>query len=342
MVKPIEIAQVTYAVPDLAVMEKFMTDFGLTCVNKTDEVLYMRGSGEQHHIHVSYRAEKQHFIGASIEVSCLQDLNELAKLEGSSAVQASSEQGGGYEVVMIMPDGKYAKKILNEIASARDDLVAISEGRATRIAIGLLPAVSLSILPNFIARVENEMVSTSINAREGSSDVLISLLRTGELDVMIGNLAAKPLGIEFRTKHLYKDPIVVVVKKGHPLVTKQDLVWTDLSEFPMVLPPEFATTRIVIEEFLLCHQVNLSKRYVESLSTLTNIGVLLATESIGFLSFQLADYFKKANLVDILPLTMKNIYIDIGLVWYTERTLTPSQLNIISMLEDTVFISNLK
>ena len=237
---------------------------------------------------------------------------------------------------------KYAKKILNEIASARDDLVAISEGRATRIAIGLLPAVSLSILPNFIARVENEMVSTSINAREGSSDVLISLLRTGELDVMIGNLAAKPLGIEFRTKHLYKDPIVVVVKKGHPLVTKQDLTWTDLSEFPMVLPPEFATTRIVIEEFLLCHQVNLSKRYVESLSTLTNIGVLLATESIGFLSFQLADYFKKANLVEILPLTMKNIYIDIGLVWYTERTLTPSQLNIISMLEDTVCISNLK
>ena len=220
--------------------------------------------------------------------------------------------------------------------------MAISEGRATRIAIGLLPAVSLSILPNFIARVENEMVSTSINAREGSSDVLISLLRTGELDVMIGNLAAKPLGIEFRTKHLYKDPIVVVVKKGHPLVTKQDLTWTDLSEFPMVLPPEFATTRIVIEEFLLCHQVNLSKRYVESLSTLTNIGVLLATESIGFLSFQLADYFKKANLVEILPLTMKNIYIDIGLVWYTERTLTPSQLNIISMLEDTVCISNLK
>ncbi len=237
---------------------------------------------------------------------------------------------------------KYAKKILNEIASARDDLVAISEGRATRIAIGLLPAVSLSILPNFIARVENEMVSTSINAREGSSDVLISLLRTGELDVMIGNLAAKPLGIEFRTKHLYKDPIVVVVKKEHPLVTKQDLSWTDLSEFPMVLPPEFATTRIVIEDFLLCHQVNLSKRYVESLSTLTNIGVLLATESIGFLSFQLADYFKKANLVEILPLTMKNIYIDIGLVWYTERTLTPSQLNIISMLEDTVCISNLK
>ncbi|MFV5492099.1 LysR substrate-binding domain-containing protein [Acinetobacter sp. ASP199] len=232
---------------------------------------------------------------------------------------------------------KHAKKILNEIASARDELVAISEGRATRISIGILPAASLSILPNFIARVENEMISTSISAREGSSDVLLSLLRTGELDIIIGNLTAKPLGIEFRTKHLYKDPIVVVVKNKHPLTKKMNLNWSDLSDYPMVLPPEFATTRTVIEEFLLFNHVNISKRYVESLSTLTNIGVLQETESIGFLSRQVAEYFKKANLVDILPLEMKNIYIDIGLVWYTERNLTPSQKNIIKILEDTVY-----
>lgn len=232
---------------------------------------------------------------------------------------------------------KHAKKIINEIASARNELVAISEGRATRISIGLLPAVSLTILPTFIARVENEMISTSISAREGSSDVLLSLLRTGELDVMIGNLTAKPLGIEFRTKHLYKDPIVVVVKKGHPLSLKPEVTWSDLSDYPMVLPPEFATTRTVIEEFLLYNQVNISKRYVESLSTLTNIGVLQETESIGFLSGQVAEYFKNAQLVDVLPLKMKNIYIDIGLVWYAERNLTPSQLNIIATLEDTVY-----
>lgn len=236
---------------------------------------------------------------------------------------------------------KYSKKILNEIASARDELVAISEGRATRIAIGLLPAASLSILPNFVAQLENEMISTSINAREGSSDVLLSLLRTGELDIIIGNLTAKPLGIEFRTKHLYKDPIVVVAKKHHPLASKSDLSWSDLSEFPMVLPPEFATTRNVIEEFLLFNKINLSRHYLESLSTLTNIGVLQETESIGFLSYQVAEYFKKANLVDVLPLTMKNIYIDIGLIWYAERNLTPSQLNIIAILEETVYTNNL-
>lgn len=111
MAKPIEIAQVTYAAPDLSLMEKFMTDFGLTCVHKTDDVLYMRGSAKQHHIHVTHRAEKQRFIGASIEVSSREDLIELAQLEGSSAVQSSSEPGGGEEVVMTMPDGFEIKAI---------------------------------------------------------------------------------------------------------------------------------------------------------------------------------------------------------------------------------------
>lgn len=111
MAKPIEIAQVTYAAPDLSLMQQFMTDFGLVCVEKTDEVLYMRGSGEQHHIHVTHKAEKQCFIGASIEVSSLEDLEALAKLEGSSAVNESTEPGGGFEVTMYMPDGFEIKAI---------------------------------------------------------------------------------------------------------------------------------------------------------------------------------------------------------------------------------------
>lgn len=111
MAKAIEIAHVTYAVPDLDVMESFMTDFGLTRVQRTDDVLYMRGSGEQHHLHITRKSDKQRFIGAAFEVESKDDLLELSKLEGSSQVQLSSEPGGGYEVVMYMPDGFEIKAI---------------------------------------------------------------------------------------------------------------------------------------------------------------------------------------------------------------------------------------
>lgn len=106
MATAIDAAQVTYEVPDLGEMEAFLTAFGMTKVEGSDtEVLYMRGIGTQHHIHVTRRAEKQRFVGASIEVASMDDLEELAQKPGSSQIQEATEPGGGYEVVMTMPDG---------------------------------------------------------------------------------------------------------------------------------------------------------------------------------------------------------------------------------------------
>lgn len=105
MATAIDIAQVTYEAPDLALMERFMTDFGLTRTAGTDDVLYMRGAGHQHHLHVTRRADVPRFAGAALEVSSRADLDELATFPGSSAVQESDEPGGGWYVRMTMPDG---------------------------------------------------------------------------------------------------------------------------------------------------------------------------------------------------------------------------------------------
>ena len=112
MATAIDAAQVTYEAPDLDLMEQFLTAFGMTKVEGSDEnVLYMRGTGPQHHIHVTRKAPKQRFVGASIEVATLADLEELAAKPGSSPVQPSTEPGGGHEVVMTMPDGFELKAV---------------------------------------------------------------------------------------------------------------------------------------------------------------------------------------------------------------------------------------
>lgn len=106
MARAIHAAQVTYEAPDLDVMERFLTDFGLHKVEGSDEnMLYMRGTGPQHHIHVTRKGATPRFVGASIEVATRADLEELAALEGSSEIRQSTEPGGGEEVVMVMPDG---------------------------------------------------------------------------------------------------------------------------------------------------------------------------------------------------------------------------------------------
>lgn len=108
--KGIAVAQVAYRVPDLDMAEAFMTDFGLRTVQRSQEVLYMRGASEQHHIYVAKQG-KQKFLGAAIEVRSKADLQALAQMSGSSPVQDSSEIGGGYEVIMHTPDGIEIKAV---------------------------------------------------------------------------------------------------------------------------------------------------------------------------------------------------------------------------------------
>ena len=158
---------------------------------------------------------------------------------------------------------RYARLMLNEMVNVRNELIDINEGRVTRISLGILPIASLCILPNFIALLESEMIATSITVREGTTDLLLSMLRANELDFVICNLTGKPLGIEFTSLPLYKDSIAVAVRRNHPLVTNEKISWQDLSGYSMILPPEFATTRFAIEEYLIYRGVDLAHRYAE-------------------------------------------------------------------------------
>lgn len=105
MATAIDIAKVIYEVPDLPLMERTLADFGLVLVERGDKALYMRGTGAQHHIHETRLGPKARFVGAAIEVSSREDLDELAALNGSSKVEAVAEPGGGWQVRMTMPDG---------------------------------------------------------------------------------------------------------------------------------------------------------------------------------------------------------------------------------------------
>lgn len=105
MAKAVDLAKVIYEVPDLALMERTLVDFGLAPAERRDGALFMRGTGAQHHIHETRRGPRARFVGAAFEVSSRADLDELATLPGSSAVLPNDEPGGGWVVRMTMPDG---------------------------------------------------------------------------------------------------------------------------------------------------------------------------------------------------------------------------------------------
>jgi catechol 2,3-dioxygenase-like lactoylglutathione lyase family enzyme len=105
MPRALDIAYVVYQVTDLDRMEAFLRDFGLASAARTDDALYMRGTGPAPYIHVTRRGPDNRFVGGAFQMAAAADLEALARLPGSSPIEATGAPGGGERVRMRMPDG---------------------------------------------------------------------------------------------------------------------------------------------------------------------------------------------------------------------------------------------
>lgn len=106
MPKAVDVAYVVYQATDLDLMQTFMSDFGLQCAERGREVLYMRAALGAPYVHVTRLGKDNRFLGGALRMSARSDLDELARMPGSSAVEPIRDApGGGWRVRMTTPDG---------------------------------------------------------------------------------------------------------------------------------------------------------------------------------------------------------------------------------------------
>jgi catechol 2,3-dioxygenase-like lactoylglutathione lyase family enzyme len=99
-----DIAFVRYAVPDLDRMERFLLDFGLRTVSKTDSALYSRACGDAPFCHVAHKAEKPATLGFGLYAQSAADLAQIARDFGAD-IGDTGEPGGGQRVRLRDPAG---------------------------------------------------------------------------------------------------------------------------------------------------------------------------------------------------------------------------------------------
>jgi DNA-binding transcriptional LysR family regulator len=87
--------------------------------------------------------------------------------------------------------------------------------------------------------------------------------------------------------------------------------------------------------FLQEQGVSIPRRHLESMSTLTNVGVLQFTDSVGFLALGLARHFAAQGALQILPLALPKFTMNVGLVWMTDRRMGPAQELVRRLLRET-------
>ena len=121
----------------------------------------------------------------------------------------------------------------------------------------------------------------ALRVTTGPNWVLLSQLRDGSLELVVGRLAApdEMRGLVF--EQLLVEPVVAVVRRGHPLAAAPGLAVTD---FPLVLPPPRAVIRPPVEQFFLSIGQDVPRALVATVSLAVGRGLVQASDAVWFIS----------------------------------------------------------
>jgi LysR family pca operon transcriptional activator len=150
-----------------------------------------------------------------------------------------------------------------------------------RLAIGVLPTVATRIMPTAALAFVGAVPGGSLRISTGPNRLLLSALREGALELVVGRLAApeEMTGLVF--EQLYTEPVVAVVRPGHPLLVAPA---PGFAGFPLVLPPPGAVIRPAVEQFFLSLGQEPPAALVETVSLAVGRGLVLASDAVWLIS----------------------------------------------------------
>ena len=139
---------------------------------------------------------------------------------------------------------EYARRIVLEVARAREHVRGAAETPRGRVVIGTSPTLAPLLLPGCIARTRQQCPLITLQVMEGFGAQLLDALLAGRLDVAV--MTNPPRSRALALTPLFSEPLVVVAPPGARGTTRP-LSVVELSRTPIIVS---AGMRAVIDEQL--------------------------------------------------------------------------------------------
>lgn len=111
-----------------------------------------------------------------------------------------------------------ARLIVRQMQLARDELRQAQGVDAGSIAIGLTPAVALTILPSALTQFRERYRQVSLRLVEGLAPIVVPGVRNGTLDFAITVQSGVSLGHDFVIEPCFRMMQSVAARIGHPVL----------------------------------------------------------------------------------------------------------------------------
>ncbi len=181
-------------------------------------------------------AEERHFTRAAERLAVAQPSvsRQIQKLEEELGTTLFHRMRGN---IALTPAGEallpWARRVLDDLESARSEVRELAELRRGRLSVGATPSLSTALLPPTLARFHAAHPGVDLVLREAGSRDLVSECEQGTLDIALVILPVRHDVLA--TTPLLREELVVAVPRQHPLAGRRSIALGELRGVPLVM-----------------------------------------------------------------------------------------------------------
>lgn len=235
---------------------------------------------------------------------------------------------------------RHVKLSFAQFRHAIEDIANVNGMTCGKVVIGTLPYTRTILTPRAINHLIKKNPNLDISTREGPYLMQEALLRSGEIDFIIGATRSDNSDTELITEELFEDQLAIIVRKDHPLLSKTDLSLNDLKDYHWVLPSKGTPSRDLFDTVLASRGIAQPAHTIETSSLATIRGLLLESDHISLLSDHQIYYDKLFGLLRSLPIELKDTYRPIGVTMHAQVQPSPAAQLFLKSLREV--LSSLK
>jgi DNA-binding transcriptional LysR family regulator len=214
----------------------------------------------------------------------------------------------------------HARAVIAQLRQADRQIEQLARADLGTVTVGTHLAGSNVLLPRSIASLKQEHPQLTVVVREGPPDALQAALLAGDCDLVVGRLTGgAPTTV---VQHmLYREPIRVVARKGHPAARLHEPTLAELAQYPWVFPISQTTLRRELEEAFVHEGVELPVNRVECTTILTLRELVVSMDALAVLPelIALAD-----PALTVLDASLASIRRAVGVTRSQHRPLSPA------------------
>lgn len=217
---------------------------------------------------------------------------------------------------------RHAGAAITALRQGIDSVTNERSGEGTPIRIGALPTVSTRIMPHAMSLFLEEKTQSRIKIVTGENAVLLEQLRLGDLDLVVGRLAAPEKMTGFSFEHLYSEQVVFAVAAHHSLLGPEGDIFSRLADFPVLMPTQASIIRPFVDRFLIANGVASLPTQIETVSDAFGRTFVRANNAVWIISAGVVANDVEDGTLALLPIDTSETKGSVGLTMRAD--ITPS------------------